>query len=62
MCGRYDFFLVSQNVKIGAVTPTHYNVIVDTLPNWSPNYMQLLTFKLTHMYYNWSVSILFIDL
>ncbi|CAH1725633.1 unnamed protein product, partial [Aphis gossypii] len=27
----YDFYLVSQHVTKGTVTPTHYNVIVDTL-------------------------------
>lgn len=53
---RYDFFLVSQHVRQGTVTPTHYQVIEDTL-RLPPDIMQRLTFKLTHMYYNWSVSI-----
>lgn len=57
---RYDFFLVSQNTRIGTVTPTHYNVIEDTLANWSPDKMQRLTYKLTHMYYNWAVSIFYL--
>lgn len=52
---RYDFFLVSQHVRQGTVTPTHYQVIEDTL-RLPPDIMQRLTFKLTHMYYNWSVS------
>lgn len=55
-CFRYDFFLVSQNVRQGTVTPTHYHVIEDTL-KLPPDIMQKLTYKLTHMYYNWSVSI-----
>lgn len=59
---RYDFYLVSQHVTKGTVTPTHYNVIVDTLNETAtkpitPNVMQQLTYKLTHMYYNWTVSI-----
>jgi len=59
---RYDFYLVFQHVKIGIVTPTHYNVIVDTLDETAttpiiPNVIQQLTYKLTHMYYNWMVSI-----
>lgn len=55
---RYDFFLVSQHVRQGTVTPTHYQIIEDTL-KLSPDIMQKLTYKLTHMYYNWSVSIQF---
>jgi len=58
---RYDFYLVSQHVTQGTVSPTHYNVIVDTLNEttatcMTPGILQKLTFKLTHMYYNWSVS------
>jgi len=58
---RYDFYLVSQHVTKGTVTPTHYNVIVDTLNETTavkitPAILQKLTYKLTHMYYNWSVS------
>jgi len=49
---RYDFFLVSQSVRQGTVNPTSYNVIFDEcgLP---PGKMQILTYKLTHLYYNW---------
>ncbi|XP_016658527.1 piwi-like protein Siwi isoform X1 [Acyrthosiphon pisum] len=58
----YDFYLVSQHVTQGTVTPTHYNVIVDTLnetttTNITPGIMQKLTYKLTHMYYNWSGTV-----
>ncbi|GAB6033435.1 Piwi-like protein 1 [Chamberlinius hualienensis] len=48
----YDFFLVSQSVRQGTVAPTHYNVLYDTT-NFKPNIMQRLTYKLTHLYYNW---------
>ncbi|XP_043293228.1 piwi-like protein 3 [Cervus elaphus] len=49
----YDFFIVSQSVRegTGTVTPTHYNVIHDTL-YLSPDAVQGLTYKLCHMYYN----------
>lgn len=49
---RYDFFLVSQSVRQGTVNPTSYNVIYDEcqLP---PGKMQILTYKLAHLYYNW---------
>lgn len=53
---RYDFFIVSQAVRNGCVSPTHYNVIYDT-GKLKPDHLQRLTYKLCHMYYNWSVSI-----
>lgn len=49
----YDFYLVSQAVNQGTVTPTHYNVIHDNM-GLDADKIQLLTFKLTHLYYNWS--------
>uniref|UniRef100_A0A4X1SML5 Piwi like RNA-mediated silencing 3 n=2 Tax=Sus scrofa TaxID=9823 RepID=A0A4X1SML5_PIG len=42
-----------QFVKEGTVSPTHYNVIHDTL-YLSPDAVQSLTYKLCHMYYNFS--------
>ena len=65
---RYDFFLVSQSVRQGTINPTNYNVIRETTgretvlsgPSLSgcclgltPTQMQALTYKLTHLYYNW---------
>nr|XP_019611125.1 PREDICTED: piwi-like protein 3 [Rhinolophus sinicus] len=47
----YDFFIISQSVKDGTVTPTHYNVIHDTV-RLSPDTVQCLTYRLCHMYYN----------
>ncbi|KAB0364501.1 hypothetical protein FD754_008657 [Muntiacus muntjak] len=54
---RYDFFIVSQSVRegTGTVTPTHYNVIHDTL-YLSPDAVQGLTYKLCHMYYNFPLK------
>jgi len=52
----YDFFLVSQSVKQGTVTPTHYHVIVDNT-GLQPDHMQMLTYKLCHLYYNWPGTI-----
>ncbi|XP_071808284.1 piwi-like protein 1 [Asterias amurensis] len=48
----YDFFLVSQHVRQGTVTPTHYVVVYDT-SKFTPDHMQRLAYKLTHLYYNW---------
>uniref|UniRef100_A0A8V0ZVE7 Piwi-like protein 1 n=1 Tax=Gallus gallus TaxID=9031 RepID=A0A8V0ZVE7_CHICK len=49
----YDFFIVSQAVRNGCVAPTHYNVVYDT-SKLKPDHVQRLTYKLCHMYYNWS--------
>jgi len=49
---RYDFFLVSQSVTQGTVNPTSYNIVKDT-SGLKPEHMQRLTYKLTHLYYNW---------
>lgn len=48
----YDFFLVSQHVRQGTVTPTHYVIVHDT-NELTPYMMQRLTYKLAHLYYNW---------
>jgi aubergine-like protein len=52
----YDFFVVSQSVRQGTVSPTHYNVVWDT-NNLGPDKMQRLTYKMTHLYYNWPGTI-----
>lgn len=49
---RYDFFIVSQHVRQGTVSPTHYIVVEDGL-DLKPGLMQRLTYKMTHLYYNW---------
>lgn len=38
--------------KLGSVTPTRYHVLVNS-STLSPEYIQRLTFALTHMYFNW---------
>ncbi|KAL1470729.1 hypothetical protein MTO96_024086 [Rhipicephalus appendiculatus] len=53
---RYDFFLVSQSVRQGTVSPTHYNIIYDTT-GLKPDHMQRLAYKLTHLYFNWPGTI-----
>lgn len=52
----YDFYLVSQNVNQGTATPTHYRIVYDEI-NFTSGQMQLLTFKLCHLYYNWAGTI-----
>ncbi|KAL7044980.1 hypothetical protein ACKWTF_002125 [Chironomus riparius] len=50
---RYDFFLISQSVRQGTVSPTSYNIIDDSF-GLPPERMQMLTYKMCHLYYNWS--------
>jgi len=47
-----DFFLVSQHVRHGTVSPTHY-IVVGGSQHLKPDHMQRLAYKMTHMYYNW---------
>lgn len=51
----YDFFLVSQSVRQGTVTPVHYNIINNSA-GLKAEHFQKLTYKLCHLYYNWPVS------
>nr|AQV09903.1 argonaute 3 isoform 1 [Aeolosoma viride]AQV09904.1 argonaute 3 isoform 2 [Aeolosoma viride] len=52
----YDFFIVSQHVRQGTVSPTHYIVVHDE-SGWSVDIIQKLTYKMTHLYYNWPGTI-----
>lgn len=52
----FDFFLISQHVRQGTVTPTHYVVVHDDT-NMLPDHLQRLSYKLTHLYYNWPGTI-----
>nr|XP_041631297.1 protein argonaute-3 isoform X3 [Drosophila kikkawai] len=48
----YDFFLVSQLVRQGTVSPTHFVVLRDDA-NYGPDIIQKLSYKLCFLYYNW---------
>ena len=65
-----DFYLISQKTTQGSATPTHYFVLsyyttvdnnyidrVDTIPDDVMQKLQVFTYKLCFMYYNWSGSI-----
>lgn len=52
----YDFFVISQSVRQGAVSPTHYNVLHDTT-GLRADHLQRLTYKLCHLYFNWPGTI-----
>lgn len=53
---KYDFFLVSQQVRQGTISPTSYNVIYDNT-GLTAEMVQTITFKLTHVYYNCSSTV-----
>lgn len=52
MENRNDFYLISQHVGQGTVAPTYYNVITNTT-GLSQDKIQILTYKMCHLYYNW---------
>lgn len=52
----YDFYLVSQHVHQGTVTPTHYISLIDEC-GLGPDKLQRLSYKLTHLYYNFPATI-----
>ncbi|XP_058062361.1 protein argonaute-3 [Anopheles bellator] len=52
----YDYFLVSQTVRQGTVTPTHFVVVRDEC-DFRPDILQRLSYKLCFLYYNWPGSI-----
>ncbi|CAH2295458.1 piwi 1 [Pelobates cultripes] len=48
----YDVFVLSQAVRAGTVSPTHYNVVYDS-GALKLDHMQRLTYKLCHVYFQW---------
>ncbi|CAB3369856.1 Hypothetical predicted protein [Cloeon dipterum] len=48
----YDFYLVSQNVRQGTASPSHYIVLYDN-SDIKPDHIQRFSYKLCHLYYNW---------
>lgn len=54
---RYDFYLVPQTITQGTTSPTLYNVIHDTTTEMMPDRVQLWTYKMCHIYYNWSGTV-----
>ncbi|XP_065565828.1 piwi-like protein Siwi [Artemia franciscana] len=53
---RYDYFLISQSVRQGTVSPTSYNIIEDAT-NFKASIHQRLSYKLCHLYYNWQGTV-----
>ncbi|CAL8127829.1 unnamed protein product [Orchesella dallaii] len=53
---RYDIFLISPTARQGCVSPTYYNVLFDE-SGLDADKIQRFTFKLCHLYYNWSGTV-----
>jgi len=53
---RKDFFLIAQSVGQGTVAPTHYTILVNTT-GLSTDRIQMLTYKMCHLYFNWSGTV-----
>ncbi|XP_053690463.1 protein aubergine-like isoform X1 [Sabethes cyaneus] len=53
---RNDFYLISQSVRQGTVSPTSYNILYDNT-GLTADQLQLYTYKQTHLYYNWSGTV-----
>jgi aubergine len=51
----YDFYLISQSVRMGTVSPTSYTIL-ETPPEdkLDATKLQYFTWKNCHLYYNWS--------
>jgi aubergine-like protein len=52
----FFFKQIKTKKQIGTVTPTHYHVVFDTT-GIAADHVQMLTFKLCHLYYNWPGTI-----
>jgi len=53
---KYQFFMISSTARQGTVTPCSYHVIYDD-SNLQADKLQILTYKLCHMYFNWSGTV-----
>lgn len=51
--GKNQFYLISQKDIAGCVTPTKYQILYNE-PNFSLEYLERVTFQMTHLYGNWA--------
>jgi aubergine-like protein len=47
-----EFYLIAQSSNQGTVSPTHFHVIEDE-NEMPPDRLQIITYRLTHLYFNW---------
>jgi len=53
---RYDFYLIPQTARQGTVSPVNFNVLFDD-SGLEADKLQRFTYKLCHMYFNWSGTV-----
>jgi len=53
---KYDFYLIPQTARQGTVSPVSFNVLYDD-SGLDADKMQRYTYKLCHLYYNWSGTV-----
>jgi len=53
---RYDFYMITAAARQGTVSPCSYNVLCDS-QELGPDKIQKLTYKMCHLYYNWSGTV-----
>jgi len=53
---RYDFFLISCAARQGTVSPCSYNILYDD-QGLDVDKLQMITYKMCHMYFNWSGTV-----
>ena len=51
-----SYFLIAQSVGQGTVAPTHYTILVNST-GLSTDRIQILTYKMCHLYFNWSGTV-----
>nr|AID66627.1 Piwil2 [Monopterus albus] len=51
-----DFYLMAHDIRQGCGVPTHYTTLYNTA-NLTPDHLQRLTFKMCHLYWNWTGTI-----
>ncbi|KAL4660173.1 piwi-like protein 2 [Arapaima gigas] len=51
-----DFYLLTHHTRQGRSLPTHYVCVYNTA-SLTPDHLQRLTFKMCHLYWNWSGTI-----
>ncbi|RMZ94009.1 PIWI protein, partial [Brachionus plicatilis] len=51
-----EFYLISQSTNQGTVSPTHFHILEDK-SGLTPDKLQIITYRFTHLYYNWPAQI-----
>lgn len=51
-----DFYLIPQSIRQGTANPTHY-IVLENEAQLKADHIQRLSYKLCHMYYNWTGTV-----